>query len=165
MALGVCVIRRNEHRYGNPLSVSSAILELGERESEKELHFYYAREFAQIVCYCLLTTTSVSLTHWAQTSRISSTHMKWIYREAIAKQMFSIWISFKVKWVFAKSFSASLFFFAFLHSFSPCKDPLLANSLEISVYIWLSWPDTVHFMLIPHWFLWVEFSEYNLIRN
>lgn len=117
MALGVCVIRRNEHRYGNPLSVSSAILELGERESEKELHFYYAREFAQIVCYCLLTTTSVSLTHWAQTSRISSTHMKWIYREAIAKQMFSIWISFKVKWVFAKSFSASLFFLLFfIHS-------------------------------------------------
>lgn len=165
MALGVCVIRRNEHRYGNPLSVSSAILELGERESEKELHFYYAREFAQIVCYCLLTTTSVSLTHWAQTSRISSTHMKWIYREAIAKQMFSIWISFKVKWVFAKSFSASLFFLLFfIHS-------LLAKILfsrigrERAVYIWLSWPDTVHFMLIPHWFLWVEFSEYNLIRN
>lgn len=39
-------------------------------------------------------------------------------REAIAKQMYAIWISIKGKWVFAKSFSASLCFRSFLQFFS-----------------------------------------------
>lgn len=78
--------------------------------------FYSDGEFAQIVCCCLTHYCfSVSFTHCANIQRTYEINPS----QAIAKQMYSIWISFKVKWVFAKSVSASLFLAGwFFFSFS-----------------------------------------------
>lgn len=109
---GCALIWRNKHRYGIRMKIHYLSL------FYIELHFYYVREFAsnqekknefyrhrptereREVSYSTILVSFTRCANIQHTYEINPSR-------AIAKQMYSIWISFKVKWVFAKSFSTS----------------------------------------------------------